>query len=133
MVVVPFQCYECDRPIASAKAVLLHCDCCIAFCSHCALKQISLSNHTYNHSITCPKCESKPSDNANKHHPQITEASRELAVREEETALKNAFQWMGVDEYYRLRSKNKVQFSTVIDLLMSFCTMINLLMSLCAV
>lgn len=109
--VVPSQCCDCDCAIVSSKAVLLHCECCIAFCVSCALQQMSLSDETYNSSISCPKCGGTPSEGGHHSHPQILLRSKELAESTEDAAICSAFRWIGKEDYQRKMLKDKVRFS----------------------
>ena len=62
---VPRNCYQCGGDIRKAKAVLLACECLLAFCDDCARKQIFQTMKEKvvgisDVSVYCPSCKAYP-------------------------------------------------------------------------
>jgi hypothetical protein len=106
---VPSECYECARSIASERAIFLHCECCIALCIPCGIQQISFSHETYDSSISCPQCGSYPAEGPHNTFPQIRSESKEEALQVEDESLVSAFDWIGVKNYKNKTQKDKVK------------------------
>ena len=102
-------CFGCKRCITSG--VILYCECRLAFCTDCALKQISKSNETYKSSIYCPCCKKSPSSRAHSESRQIDRDSKDEAATEEFELLKSAFEWCFSSSYEYNRYKDQVNIN----------------------
>lgn len=109
---VPSTCAVCKVPIAQARAVFLHCECCIAYCINCVLTKISSTKNVYNDfTIECPNCKGTPVCNFQRISPQIDEASKKFADLATEDAIESAFIWLGAEGGSKRQDKSKVRYS----------------------